>query len=84
MTPIRNVARGGVIEVLPEDYLLGDIDEDGTVTVADAILAMRYTIGMIDLSSKQKLAGDANRDGSIDVADALLIMRHALGIITLQ
>lgn len=65
----------------PVEYMLGDIDGDGEVAIADAILAMRSSIGVLELTEAQTLAGDVNLDGNVDVTDALLIMRYAMGLI---
>ena len=59
--------------------LPGDADGDGEVTVADALLVMRYAMGII---SELPCPGNADMDasGSIDISDALLIMRYAMGV----
>ena len=63
-------------------FLLGDCDLNGTVQVADAVLAMRHSLGLITLSGDGFLAGDVNFDGSVSVGDAVSILRYALGLIT--
>lgn len=63
-------------------YMLGDIDQNGVVQVIDAVLALRYSMGLIDLSDIQLLAGDVDLNGSVNTTDALLIMRYAMGVIT--
>ena len=60
--------------------LPGDIDESGGVSVADAVLALRGAMGLIELSDRQQLAGDMNSDGVVSVADAVSIMRIAIGL----
>ncbi|MBO4848961.1 MAG: hypothetical protein J5586_07415 [Clostridia bacterium] len=61
--------------------ILGDVNFDGTVDTADALLALRWTMSLIELDGYSLMAADVNCDGSIDTADALLILRFALGII---
>lgn len=61
-------------------YELGDVDMDGRVTVADALLVARYAIG-IDSATEGMLAyGDFDGSGRIAIADALGIMRYCLGL----
>lgn len=63
--------------------LPGDVDLNGTVAVTDAILAMRYSMGLISLEADQLLAGDVSGDGEVRIDDALIILRAAMGIIEL-
>ena len=61
--------------------LKGDVNGDGTVDAADAVLVQRYDAGMINLSKTQLKAADVNSDGTVDAADAVLIMRFDAGLI---
>lgn len=61
-------------------YLLGDVDSDGSVTAADARLALRIAVALDKASAVQTLAADADKDGSITAADARLILRCAVGL----
>ena len=62
------------------DVLLGDIDNDGKVTAADARLAMRAAVKLENLTAAQIAAGDIDQDGKITAADAREIMRKAVGL----
>lgn len=61
--------------------LTGDIDGDGEVTVADAIMALRCTMGILELTPEQIEAGDMNESGAIEVSDAIIILRTAMGLL---
>lgn len=61
-------------------YLPGDVDMNGTVNVADAIIALRAALGLIELSDIQLAIADMDANGGINVSDALTIMRIALGL----
>ncbi|MBQ2110433.1 MAG: redoxin domain-containing protein [Clostridia bacterium] len=69
----------GVYTIDPDYYQPGDVDMDGRLTISDAVMVMRYTMG-IYYSDGVLMFGDADGNGTIDVADALLIMRAALGL----
>lgn len=56
----------------------GDIDGDGNVAVADALLSMRTAMGLIEPGDPAIY--DANGDGEINLLDSLLIMRQAMGV----
>ncbi|MBR6006501.1 MAG: Ig-like domain-containing protein [Clostridia bacterium] len=65
------------IEPIPAD---GDLDGDGSVTVADALIALRIAMGIIEPSGDQVAHGDMNGNGSIDVNDAVMILRMAMHV----
>ena len=58
---------------------LGDLDGNGTVNSADALMLLRYSMGTISLTPQQLQAADYNGDGEINSADALAILRAAMG-----
>ena len=64
--------------------LMGDADGDGTVSVADALIVLRFSMGLISASALDTAAADMDGSGSVTVADALLILRKAMGIIRLM
>ena len=58
-----------------------DIDEDGEVTVADALAALRMSVGLYEgVTAKRWFAADSDGDGDITVSDALRILRRAAGL----
>ena len=69
----------GRIDINPQ-VLLGDTDGDGSITVSDALLAMRAAIGAINLDAAAALRADMDGNGSVSAADALAILRLALGL----
>ena len=70
-----------VPDEVPYSSVMGDLNGDGSVTSEDALLALRYSMGIIDGQGLDLGAGDVNGDGVVDSSDALLILRYALGII---
>ena len=59
------------------DYMKGDFDFDGQITVADALAALRIAARMAESSEEAIAIGDIDKDGNITVADALAILRVA-------
>ena len=61
----------------------GDVNGDGTVNAVDALVAMRYVLGVSteSLTPEQIAAADFNGDGAVNTVDSLLIMRLSLGLI---
>lgn len=74
------------IEWLDEQwgYKLGDVNYDGEITVADAVLTLRAALGSIELDEIQATLADMNKDGKITAADANLVARTALGFTEVQ
>ena len=66
--------------VVSTDFILGDIDADGSVTIADALMIFKYKTGEISsLSSAAQLAADTDKNGKIELADALRIFKFKSG-----
>ncbi|MBN2536105.1 MAG: hypothetical protein JXB88_24705 [Spirochaetales bacterium] len=61
--------------------LLGDVNNDNTVSIIDALLTAQYYVG---LNPEGFIPGraDVNCDGSIDIIDALLIAQYYVGLVT--
>ena len=63
----------------------GDIDQSGSVTAADALLAFQQALSLVQLSACQLTIANvfpspAMPDGSITASDALCIFQKALGL----
>ena len=56
-----------------EEYILGDVNGDGSLTVVDALLCANYILGLLEFAPEAFLAADIDGSGSIDVFDVLLI-----------
>lgn len=79
---------GGVVPAFkfnPKSTLpnkIGDINTDGKINSADALLVLQSSTGVITLTDTQKLLADVNNDEKINSTDALLILQYATGKIT--
>ena len=69
-------------EAVEVDLILGDIDNDGNITSADARTALRAAVGLDGLNEAQRKAADVNKDGILNSADARSILRCAVGLET--
>ena len=52
----------------PHDFLPGDVDMNGVVNSADALLALRASMGLVTLTPAQIERGDMNGDGEVTAA----------------
>ena len=55
---------------------LGDVNGDGYIDAADALLCLRASVGLITLTPEQEAAAGVNHDGLVDAGDAILILRY--------
>lgn len=62
------------------NFLPGDSNSNGTIEASDALLAMRYSMGLIGPNMLDLDAADINGDGTVAFNDALIILRIAMGI----
>lgn len=60
----------------------GDINLDGEINTADALLALQAAVGKVHFDEKQQSIADVNQDGSVSTGDALLILQMAVGKIS--
>lgn len=58
----------------------GDCDGDGSVDVADAVLALRAAVGLSSLSAEQMARCDVDGDGRLEVREAFDVLRLAVGL----
>lgn len=58
---------------------MGDVNGDGKVTTADALLVYKASIGEYTMTEAQEIIADSNGDGKVTTADALLIYKAVLG-----
>lgn len=65
----------------PQEGILGDVDNSGSVNIADAVLALRHAMGTITLTGGEFARADMDGDGTVTIADAVQIMRISLGLI---
>ena len=63
-------------------FVLGDTDNDGRVTAADARTALRIAVNLEYFAKSDPVynAADADEDGSVTAADARLILRASVGL----
>lgn len=69
------------------EIVFGDINDDGHVNVADAVLLLRYIVGLTTLEPNQigranvNASHDAAGDPTLDVGDAIAILRQITGLV---
>ncbi|MBO4583820.1 MAG: dockerin type I repeat-containing protein [Clostridia bacterium] len=68
----REVVEGGEPE-----QAAGDLDNDGEITVSDALRALRIAAKLAEATPEALRIGDVDGDGEITVSDALRILRVA-------
>jgi hypothetical protein len=60
----------------------GDVNGDGTVNVADAIIVARYVVGLTTLTPDQLSKADTRLPiGVVDVGDVVWILKTAVGLV---
>ena len=59
---------------------IGDLDGNGTITAADARIALRASVGLENLSNEKIACADVDKNGKITAADARMILRASVGL----
>lgn len=61
--------------------VMGDLDGDGVLKIADAVLLQKYLLGQSDDFSKDKfLASDMNKDGRVDSFDLIALKKAVVNL----
>lgn len=70
--------------------VMGDVNSDGRVTVADAVAILRHVVGaaplnkdalaLADVAPRPGTGGRAYGDGVVSIADVLRVLRRAVGL----
>ena len=73
----------GIARFTPEGSAVayGDVNGDGAIDTADAVLILQYAAKLIDGTALNAAAADVNGDGAIDTADAVLVLQYAAKLI---
>ena len=66
--------------VLKAEYILGDADGDGSVTILDATFIQRALVGIVLPSPCDEKAADVDGDGDMTIMDVTYIQRALVGI----
>ena len=73
---IYDAVREYSVTVSPvSEYILGDTDGDGNVTIVDATMIQRYDAQMITLSKSALKRSDVDRDDDVNIIDVTFIQR---------
>ena len=59
-------------------YLIGDVNGDGSIDTLDAIIVQKYSADKTKLNDRQIYVGDVNDDGYVDVLDAAMIQKFSV------
>jgi len=74
---------GGSVATPPAPVIAGDLNGDGSVSIADVVIELRVVVGLAKPTTAQLAAGDLNKNGVIDLADAVALLRAAIGLVKL-
>ena len=62
-----------------EDYMLGDVNGDKQISLADAIMILYRSFGVTQSGFIEK-AADVTKDGNISLADAIEVLYKSFGV----
>lgn len=60
---------------------MGDVNDDGEVSTADAVLALQYAAKLIDEAGLSVRRADVDGDSAVSTADAVLMLQYAAKLI---
>ena len=63
------------------DAVVGDLNQDGSLDVTDAVLLGKAAAGAVELSAAQKSSADVNHDGTVDSSDTVKLMQFLVRLV---
>lgn len=66
-----------LVKNIVDNYVMGDVDNNGKVESADARLALRFSAKLESLTEKQQVLADVDGNGTTNSADARTILRFS-------
>ncbi len=65
-----------------DNYIMGDVDDDGEITSFDSRLALNISVNNISFTATEFVLADVDGDGTVSASDSREIMRYSTGLIT--
>ena len=62
--------------VIEGNIMMGDINDDGMISVIDVTMILKYSVGTQSLTASQMKAADVDKDGIVNVKDATMIQKY--------
>lgn len=82
LTIIISVGSITIVSATDNNRLTGDINNDGTVSVIDAVLMQKHLSDILTLDENTLSCADVDGSGSLNFLDAILIQKYSLSLIT--
>lgn len=70
------------ISASADSFAPGDVDMNSQVDSSDALMIIRYSVGLTSFSDEQSALADVNKDNVVDSTDALTVLQEATGLIS--
>lgn len=77
----RQVIKDESVDYIYKLGMVGDVDNDGIVSVLDATQIQKYMAGIVDCSKDDIIVADVNNDGNADINDVTYIQKYIAGLI---
>jgi hypothetical protein len=62
----------------PQEYLMGDVNQDSVINILDIVFLMNYILDLMDLNEEQIALGDLNNDNGINILDIVLLIEEII------
>lgn len=71
-----------IVATVEMSYTLGDVNNDGNVSMIDATMVAQHAVKLVTLTGNQFLSADVTHDSNVSMVDATKIAQYAVKIIT--
>ena len=81
LTVIIAVSSIAMVSAVTESRLIGDVNNDGVISVADATDIQKYLANIIDLDDEALICADTDGNGVVSISDATTTQKYLAEII---
>lgn len=82
LTGIIAVSSITMVSATSSTRLIGDVNNDGAVSIEDATTVQKYLASIIDLDEKSYICADTDGNGAVSIEDATTVQKYLAGIIS--
>lgn len=70
-----------MVSATSDARLIGDVNNDGAVSIEDATIVQKYLANMVDFDEEARICADTDGNGAVSIEDATIVQKYLAGMI---
>ena len=71
-----------MVSATSDARLIGDVNNDGAVSIEDATIVQKYLANMVDFDEEARICADTDGNGAVSIEDATIVQKYLAGMIS--